>query len=57
MGLGEAQETTQLGKRQFDPVKAESEGLFGKLIRNREQNKTKKKSFGKKNFKKVKSGH
>ena len=56
MGLGETEDNGKaLGKREFDPVKAESEGLFGKLLKNKQKNKPKNRSFGRKNFKKIKN--
>jgi hypothetical protein len=55
MGLEEKDTTVKLGKREFDPIKAESEGLFGKLLKNKQNNRPKKKLNSKrKQFKKVK---
>ena len=42
----------QLGKREFDPLKKQSEGLFGKLLKNKDK-LVPKKSL-KKKFKKSK---
>ena len=55
LGFNEESNGDKLGKREFDPVKAESEGLFGKLIKNKQKNKPKNRSFGRKNYKKVKN--